>query len=184
MKHCELLKIFLLFGVLTVAKAFRLPKIPQVPVPMPVPVPIPAPAISPMDTDYDKHFYPCYTSINCVYRGTDEHKRVAACVGIMDKRDIQIALNFYNSSLKADDYKDPFDTVDRTYCQATNIERKKVFQTITAGAVQMYGLGCELRYSKSTCDHFKFFAECLVDLFTLLNEEGKCDIEEFERKSS
>ncbi|GFX26442.1 hypothetical protein TNCV_950401 [Trichonephila clavipes] len=131
MKHCELLKIFLLFGVLTVANSFRLPKIPQVPVPMPVPVPIPAPAISPMDTDYDKHFYPCYTSINCVYRGTDDHKRVAVCIENTDKHVAQIALNFYNSSLNAEDYKDIYDTIDQTYCQATNKERKTNTEILT-----------------------------------------------------
>ncbi|GFQ97751.1 hypothetical protein TNCT_651891 [Trichonephila clavata] len=62
--------------------------------------------------------------------------------------------------------------------------QKKVFKLVTAGAVQMNGMGCEKRHSKSTCDHFEHFVECLLNLLEELKDEDKCDIEEFEKKTS
>ncbi|GFX26453.1 hypothetical protein TNCV_950511 [Trichonephila clavipes] len=170
MRQSKFLKIFQFFAVLTVAKAFGSFGGP--------------PANVQGAEDYDKHLYPCYTSINCIYKGTDEHKRIEECVGNMDKQDIQIGLNFYNPDLKSQDYTDVYDVIDQVYCKANTTERKKMFKLVTAGAIQVNGMGCEKRHSKSSCAHFDHFVECLLDLLEALNNEEKCDIEEFEKKAS
>ncbi|GFX26437.1 hypothetical protein TNCV_950351 [Trichonephila clavipes] len=170
MKHSELLKIFVLFGSLSISNGFGPPSSP--------------PADSTGDSGFDDHLYPCYTSINCVYRGTAEHDRIDECVVDLDTYDMQIGLNFYNKSIKAEDYDGIYDLIDHIFCQVDTKTRKEVFDKLAQGAVEIYSMGCERRYRKSACDHFSVLVDCLLTLLNDLKEEEKCDIEEFERASS
>ncbi|GFT53069.1 hypothetical protein NPIL_118371 [Nephila pilipes] len=170
MKHTECLKIFALFGVLTVTYAFGPPNSP--------------PAGPPGGTDSEDHIYPCWTSINCVYRDTDEHKRIEECLYVLDANDIQISLDKIDKNLKATDYKDVYDSIYQTYCDVNSERRKVVFDKMAQGAMEIYSMGCERRYPESMCDHFSHLTDCVLTLLEDLKKEGKCDIEEFEKKSS
>ncbi|GFY77294.1 hypothetical protein TNIN_186251, partial [Trichonephila inaurata madagascariensis] len=61
---------------------------------------------------------------------------------------------------------------------------KGVFDKLAQGSVEIYSMGCERRYRKSSCDHFSVMVDCLLTLLNDLKDEEKCDIEEFEISSS
>ncbi|GFQ88136.1 hypothetical protein TNCT_709581 [Trichonephila clavata] len=100
------------------------------------------------------------------------------------KKDLQIGLNFYNKSLKSEDYADIYDLIDRVFCQVNTKTRKEVFDKLAQGSIEIYSMGCERRFRKSACDHFTIMVDCLLTLLNEFKEEEKCDIEEFERESS
>ncbi|GFT53067.1 hypothetical protein NPIL_118361 [Nephila pilipes] len=172
-EHIKLLKFFVLVGVLASTKAFGPPKgIPA------------APPNTPVIQDIDEYFYPCYTSINCVYKGTDEHKRAEECLGIFNEKDVQISLEWLNKELKSSDYKDVYDAIEREFCQLNGEVRKKEFNKIAQGGIEMFAMGCETRYPQEVCDHFEHMVDCFLELLTDLNEEEKCDIEEYDKNIS
>ncbi|GFT53073.1 hypothetical protein NPIL_118391 [Nephila pilipes] len=163
-----MLNCFLLFGVLTVTNAFGPPA---------------GPPSSPGGPDVDETLYPCYTSINCIYKGTDEHKRIEKCLDSLKTDDVQTALNWYDKNLKATDYKNVYDAIDQLYCDTDIKTRKFIFDKIGQGCVDIYSMGCERRFSQEVCDRWTETLECAMDLLSDLDEEGKCDIEEFEKGS-
>ncbi|GFX26458.1 transposable element Tc1 transposase [Trichonephila clavipes] len=76
---------------------------------------------------------------------------------VVQSMDIQIGLDFYNDSLKVEDYKDIYDLIDRVYCGVSSIERKKVFQAVSRGILEMASIGCERRFPDKSCKHSNYF---------------------------
>ncbi|GFT53075.1 hypothetical protein NPIL_118401 [Nephila pilipes] len=165
MEHKQWLKFFVLFGVPVIVKTFGSPK-----------------NINP-DVEEGEHIYPCWTSINCVYRGTEEHKRIEECLNTFTEEDTQIAIDFFDKNIKAADYESKYDVLDKLYCGSNVAFRKLIFAKSTGGCFEMYSVDCSLKYSQTICDRWSKGVDCVLKLLKELNDERKCDIEEFEKTS-
>ncbi|GFX26434.1 hypothetical protein TNCV_950321 [Trichonephila clavipes] len=145
----------------------------------------PAPPAAPNDdADNVAHMYPCFTSINCIYNGTDEHKRVEECLDGLDTYDLQIAMDWYEQGLQATDYIDTYDAISLLYCTANGETRKFLFDKIAQGSMELYSVGCERRHPQKACNHFSSSVDCFLNLLQELEDEEKCDIEELDKRTA